>query len=287
MLRRRKTKTQIGNNFPSTEVEPNGRRPVETTRVVVAVPRPKWRWFSFLLSHALALGLVGSWLWPETRRIWDLYDAGTFQLLNSSLAFGDWWAASMAHANTRVWDVVAAVLIGLLLLWNIRFYEKRCTLSGWFSLALLVVSVWLVKSLVCSAIVHDVMGFHRASPTRVVAACNYINELVPAIDAKQDSPHSFPGDHGFVLFCVALYLVYRGSGRQETLAWLLVFVFGLPRMVVGAHWATDIVVGSAVIALLTMAWLMATPLHDRIVNGLCWRMANTFAGLFNRSAVAG
>lgn len=281
MFGRRKKTTRIGGRERDDEALPVERQPV-----VVAVPRPKWRWIPFLISHLLAIGLAATWLWPDTRRIWDLYDAGMFRMLNATLMAGDWWATAMAHANTRRYDIAAAVFIGGLLLWNIRFYEKRCIFSGWFSLGVFVSTVVLVKMLVCGTIVHDAFGYHRASPTNVVESCHRISQIAPQVAAKDSSPWSFPGDHGFVLFSVALYLVYRGNGRQETLAWLFVLLFGLPRMVVGAHWATDIVVGSAVVALLLTAWLMATPLHDKLVNGLCWRLAQTSAGLFNRQPAA-
>ena len=238
------------------------------------VPRPRWRPIPLLVSHTLALGLVASWIWPTTRRTWDLYDAGVFQALNTTLTGGALWTQLMALANCRSWDLVMALTIGLLLLWNVRSYEKRCPFSGWLSLAVLAVSVWLVKALVCGGVIHTLCGYQRASPTQVIVPCQRVSELVPTMAAKDSTLWSFPGDHGLVLISVALYLIYRGTGRQESLAWLLAIVFGLPRIVVGAHWATDLVVGSASAALLLTAWLLATPLHDRLVQGACWRVAN-------------
>ncbi len=276
MLRRRKPVRSDGDD----------QGPVQQ-HVVVAVPRPRWHMVPFLISHLLAGALVGSWLWPNTRRIWDLYDAGTFRLLNVTLNANMWWPRAMAIANSRQADIVVAIVIGVLLLWNIRFYEKRCIFSGWFSIGVLAASVLMAKSLVCGAFVHGVCEFHRASPSCLVENCHRVTQIVPDVESKDSSRFSFPGDHGFVLICVALYLVYRGSSRQEMLAWLFVVAFGLPRLIVGADWATDIVVGSACVALVVTAWLMATPLHDRIVNGLCWRLANVFAGLFHgRAATA-
>jgi membrane-associated phospholipid phosphatase len=276
---RRKQKTQTQQQY-SDQVRPIDERPP----LVVAVPRPHWRFVPFLLSHLAAGLLIWSWLRPETRRIWDLYDAGTFRFFTSTLAGSEWWLQGLAAANGHKADLVAAVAIGLLMLWNIRFYEKRCIFSGWLSLGVFTISVLLAKELICGTLIHDVVGFQRASPSTVMEASHRVSELVPEIQTKDSSPLSFPGDHGFVLMSVALYMVYRGSGRQEMIAWLFLLVFGLPRVIVGAHWATDIVVGSSVVALLFTAWLMATPLHDRIVNGICWRLANSFAGLFNRRA---
>lgn len=253
----------------------------------VRLPRPQWRWIPFLVSHVMAIGLLASWCWPATRRVWDLYDAGVFHALNATLALGDWWAWALAVANCRTFDLVAAAGIGVLLLWNVRFYEKRCLFSGWFSLALLAATLFLAKTFVCGTIIHDLVGLHRGSPTTVVQNCYRVTELVPAVNAKDSSPWSFPGDHGFILISVALYIVYRGSGRQEMLAWLFVVVFGLPRIFVGAHWATDLAVGSAAVSLVVTAWLLATPLHDRLVNRACWGLAELLGGLFQRRQPAG
>lgn len=231
----------------------------------VRVPRPRWRWVSLFVSHLMAGALLASWWWPASRRIWDLYDAGVFRALNATLSLGDAWVTAVAFANTRAFDWVAAAAVGVLLLWNIRFYEVRCRLSGWFSLGLLVCVVCVTK-FCCGPVIHELVGFQRASPTSIAPTCYRVTEMVPSIDAKDSSPCCFPSDHGFVLFSVALYLVYRGSTRQEMLAWLCVVLFGTPRIFAGAHWATDVVVGSAAMALVLTAWLMATPLHDRLVN---------------------
>ena len=45
---------------------------------------------------------------------------------------------------------------------------------------------------------------------------------------------------------------------------LLVVFFSLPRLIAGAHWLSDILVGGVSIALVTLAFGLYTPLLNRI-----------------------
>jgi len=45
-------------------------------------------------------------------------------------------------------------------------------------------------------------------------------------------------------------------------------VFSLPRVMIGAHWFTDIAVGSLSVVLVGVSWCLMTPLSDKLINGL-------------------
>ena len=51
-----------------------------------------------------------------------------------------------------------------------------------------------------------------------------------------------------------------------TIALLIVVIFSMPRVMIGAHWFTDIAVGSLSIVLVGMGWVLLTPLSDKIIN---------------------
>ena len=64
----------------------------------------------------------------------------------------------------------------------------------------------------------------------------------------------------------AIYTTYFGNRRLRITAWLVATIGILPRFVSGAHWATDIVVGSGTMALVVSALVFATPAHAWILD---------------------
>lgn len=59
-------------------------------------------------------------------------------------------------------------------------------------------------------------------------------------------------------------LRYFGK-KAFTIALLIVVIFAFPRVMIGAHWLTDIVVGSLSAVLIGLPWVLMTPLSDRLI----------------------
>ena len=57
-----------------------------------------------------------------------------------------------------------------------------------------------------------------------------------------------------------LFFIYLGPRRSAIVASILAVIFMMPRLISGAHWLTDDVIGGALPALLVVSWLLATPL---------------------------
>ena len=61
-------------------------------------------------------------------------------------------------------------------------------------------------------------------------------------------------------------IMLRYFGRKAFAIALIIFVvFAFPRVMIGAHWFTDIVVGSLSVALIALPWCLMTPLSDGII----------------------
>jgi membrane-associated phospholipid phosphatase len=58
---------------------------------------------------------------------------------------------------------------------------------------------------------------------------------------------------------------YFGKGAFA-IALLIVVVFAFPRVMIGAHWFTDIAVGSLSAVLIGLPWFLLTPLSDKIIS---------------------
>jgi membrane-associated phospholipid phosphatase len=247
----------------------NGNQPTPEFRatefVTTTVPAPRgWRWIDLSLSLGLAGLLAWSWLWPRSRSIWDQVDATVFRLLNGALAF-TWWQKGWAYLNHDYADWIAIALYGILFFYAGR-YGKRSLRRSAISLAVLAVVVIGLRSGTHLAVTLGDGALSRPSPTLANPDALRLSELVPDVTAKDYSHCCFPSDHGFVVLAIVLYLGYWGPDRAVWMAVLLALAFVVPRMVAGAHWFTDIAIGSAVMALAATSLLMATPLHDWAVS---------------------
>jgi membrane-associated phospholipid phosphatase len=61
----------------------------------------------------------------------------------------------------------------------------------------------------------------------------------------------------------------RYFGKKAFLIAVLIFlIFAFPRIIIGAHWFTDVFVGSLSIALVGLPWVLLTPLSDRLIDVL-------------------
>ncbi len=68
-----------------------------------------------------------------------------------------------------------------------------------------------------------------------------------------------------LLLCAGFIIRYLPGG-YGLLAALFAIFFTLPRLMSGAHWLTDDLVGAVSLGTLILAWLFATPLHALALN---------------------
>lgn len=212
-----------------------------------------------ILSQALAVLIVVSWLVPPTAGWWEMADVASFRALNAPLDPESTATLLWAWLNVRAADLVPAlILIGLTLLAAGSMPpgpRERLTHRG-LAFALVMGFVLTVENLID----FGVYSYRRNSPSLVLDDVVRLSEVVPA--AKDFSAKSFPGDHGFVLICSAIFFALSLPRAYGLAAIGVAIMFTLPRMVAGAHWMTDIVVGSGAKAMIAMGWLVATPLWD-------------------------
>ena len=113
------------------------------------------------------------------------------------------------------------------------------------------------------------IGYFRPSPTLAIEGLTRLSERVPGIEFKETSRLSFPGDHAFILSTFLLFFWYFGRAGLIWISTILTIVFVFPRMMSGAHWATDVIVGGFAPALIATSIMYATPLHQVIMSVLC------------------
>jgi Kdo2-lipid A phosphotransferase len=220
-------------------------------------PAPAWRPLPLTLAHLAALALALSWVTEPSAALWQALDDAFFWLTNASLA-GEGraaWRILWAVANHRAMDAVAALAMAAL----VAHYAWRTPPS-----ARPRILAWLILiTLSCLVMlqVGKALPVDRPSPTRHHAGVVLLSAEVSSISTKDASSDSFPGDHGLVLMVFAGGVALSLPWAYGLAAGVMAVVFTLPRLMSGAHWLSDELVGALALALLALAWLYATPLQ--------------------------
>ncbi|WP_440500283.1 phosphatase PAP2 family protein [Serratia nevei] len=214
-----------------------------------------------LFFNLLGVALFLSWFLPANHGGWFTLDSAIFFFFNRHLATDPAFLHLVAITNNRAFDVISLLAMGLLYLY---FYLKQDA-AGRRRLVITGV-VMLLTAVVLNQLGH-LLPVKHPSPTLTFDNIHRVSELT-GIPTKDASGDSFPGDHGMMLIIFSCFMLrYFGRGAFAV-ALLITLVFSLPRVMIGAHWFTDIAVGSLSVVLLGASWVLMTPCSDWIVDRL-------------------
>jgi membrane-associated phospholipid phosphatase len=236
----------------------------------------QWRPTALILANLLGIFLFASWLLEPTRSLWMQLDEWAFWGMNNSLAEGKTWQWIWAISNTRIFDLVPAA--GMLLLFYHRgIIKDRENLSRYIAIGLLMLVTLGIASQIGNA-----LPITRPSATLVFPEALRITELVPGVPAKYASGDTFPGDHGLALLYIASFILFFMPRIYGILACVIMVLFTMPRLMVGAHWLTDEIVGALAVGIICLSWVLATPLHSKALDKIeSW--INRCRAVFSRS----
>jgi membrane-associated phospholipid phosphatase len=234
-----------------------------------------WRLALLIPANLLAILLILSWLFEPTRSLWLALDEQLFWAMNRSLNWGEGWQRLWAIANNRTFDLAAAAAMALLFahraLISDRAQLKHYVAVGGFMFITLLIMLAISKEL----------PIVRPSATALFPEALRLSELVTDIPTKDFSSDSFPGDHGLVLILCAGFALFYLPLPHGLLALVFMVLFTLPRLMSGAHWVTDEIVGAMSLGLFALSWLFATPAH-RVALGWFQRQVDSLFRRINR-----
>lgn len=213
-----------------------------------------------LLLNAAGLALFISWYLPANHGFWFPLDAAMFHFFNQGLVENRAYLWLVALTNNRAFDACSLVAMGCLML---AFWLKEDA-SGRRRILMIGLAMLLI-AVVINQLAQNLMPVKRASPSLFFTDIHRVSDLLnfPTKDASKDS---FPGDHGMMLLIFA-GVMWRYFGRKALGVALIIFVvFAFPRVMIGAHWFTDIAVGSLSAVLIGLPWCLLTPLSDKIIS---------------------
>ena len=218
-----------------------------------------WQWFISL--HVIAVLLLLSWLLEPTRSAWLEFDESFFWWINDWLrTASDDWKVFVAFVNSHYFDLIAAGL--LLLLFAIELASRGRQQLDWM-FALLST---LVVALICAAVIGQSLPIERPSATLLFNDSYRLREIGVDFAFRDLSRDTFPGDHGMVLFIITGFVLYYLEKWLGLVAIILSLILVTPRLIVGAHWLTDEIVGAVFVGLIVIAWFMATPISQKLIG---------------------
>ena len=222
-------------------------------------PQKAWKLKTLLLLHILAALLISTLFWPVTKGFWQAIDLFFFQTLNGSLEGRKYWQLFWACANHRNADWVEDVCILLFFILHIRNTEKSLRPRKTAELIFLILYAAWIIFFMNRVIFKQVVSIPRESPTLLVDGSISLAKEIPWMKLKVDSSKSFPGDHGTTALLFAAGFSYFSTKKFRIAACLYGVFLCPPRMIVGAHWFTDVLIGSGSIAMVWLGWAFCSP----------------------------
>lgn len=231
---------------------------------------PKKTVLRLLTIHLLIAALVAILFYDVHHGPFSPLDKGCFRLLNSWVAESSLWQNFWAMANHRMADWVEDVVFILFFYWMIRSTAKseqpRKIAEILFFILFASFIILVANELLFRVLLH----IRRDSPTLIMDDFTNLSEKITWLKVKFKSPKSFPGDHATTALIFMATFTYLA--RKHKLILFSAISYGiflcLPRLIAGAHWLSDILVGSGSIVAIFFGWAFYTPLAEKCIQKL-------------------
>lgn len=214
-----------------------------------------------ILLNVLGIALFLSYYLPVNHGFWAPIDSSVFFYFNNKLATNETFLHFVAITNNRAFDVCSLLAMCLL---YFSYYVKES--SEGRRRMLIIGIVMLLSAVVLNQLGHQLPVAHK-SPSLSFPHVNRVSELT-GIPTKDSSGDSFPGDHGMMLMVFTVFMLRYLGTRAFACAVVITVLFSMPRLMIGAHWFTDIMVGSLSVVLVGGSWWLMTPASDMLVKWL-------------------
>lgn len=207
-----------------------------------------------------------TWLTPATRPAWDFLDQKTFQFLNRWVHHNAFWQNFWAFTGTRAMDWIHDVVMLLVFFFSIKWASQALKMRKVAELIFSVLFIAFVICMVNGILFPEFIHIPRKSPTMVDKEAFRLGSVIDWAKIKDHSRKSFPGDHATTatLFaCLIFHIMGKRAGFGAT---LYAIFFCLPRLIAGAHWLTDNLIGSASIAIIFTSLAFGTPFANWVIT---------------------
>ena len=227
-----------------------------------------WNLKILLLWHIIAALLFASLFWPFTRTYWEVIDIAFFKFINSTLRDRPIWQLFWALANHKLADWLEDLCVLCFFITYVKQASLELRKRKVAELIFIVAYIGAIIYFINRMLFRETLSIPRLSPTLVVDDSIRLSEEIPWMSIKDDSSKSFPGDHGTTALLFATGFSYLAGWRLGILATLYAAFLCMPRLITGAHWFSDVIVGSGTITIVFLSWAFCSPLFSRFTDGL-------------------
>jgi Kdo2-lipid A phosphotransferase len=222
-----------------------------------------WNYKKLLLCHGIIALLILSYFLPLTKGLWAAIDDGFFHLLNGSLKDHPTWQLFWALCNHKLGDWLHdIVFLGFII--AAIFYERkeaRIEKLGGFLFCILYGAC--VIYFVNRVLFRYYIQIDRLSPSLCFHDTIRLSREITWIGVKDSSKQSFPSDHGTTAIFFAVIYAFLANRKIAFLGCLYGAFMCLPRLITGAHWLSDVIIGSGSIVLFFFSWAFYSPLSKK------------------------
>lgn len=226
-----------------------------------------WKLRQLLFWHVIAALLFSSLFWPVTREYWQTLDVAFFKAINSTLKDRPAWQLFWACANHKLADWIEDIFILAFFIAYIRKAQAGMRSRRVIEFIFCILYTAAIIYFVNKTLFREHLHIPNLSPTLVVDDSVRLSQEIPWMAIKDDSSYSFPGDHGTTAILFASAFTYLAGWRVGLLAGLYAAFLCIPRLITGAHWLTDVLIGSGTIAMVCLSWAFCTPLFTWFTDG--------------------
>lgn len=217
----------------------------------------------FLLQTLLVL-LLASLFWPKVAIYWQKLDIAFFKLINQTLLDNHYSQVFWACANHKYADWIEDLcILAFFTVWIQKSpYSLRKVRIAQLLFCILYTA--FILFFVNRMLLRDCISIPRSSPSLVVENSVMLSQEIPWMKIKDVSKTSFPGDHATTALLFAASFSYLAGWRFGVVAWLYAGFLCMPRLITGAHWLSDVIVGSGGITVFFLSIAFCTPLAHSI-----------------------
>ena len=220
-----------------------------------------WNLSLLFFWNAVAFLLLFSLFHHTTAELWKGLDSAFFRWINAPLASHPrlrlFWALSNHKIADWVEDVCFLALYIFAIIKSNKGERKKKAAQFLFCILWTAFTILLMNRLVC----RDLLCLRRHSPTLLIDGAYCLTDFISWLAVKVDSTKSFPGDHATTALMITLSFSYFVRGRLRIIALIYGIFLCLPRLATGAHWLSDLLVGSVSIVILSLSWALCSPIY--------------------------
>lgn len=201
----------------------------------------RWRAIVFIICL--------SWFFPPFSEPWRQIDTFAFYQFNHLLGLGPWVQWTVAYMTQSWFDWVVCAVLGICCCIPGLVFCREQYRTGLYGLLFATIITYVIKLLwpYCVPIA-------RASPSLLFDVDYLLPQLVPNLrHVKFMSPNSFPADHAAIILTCAVCLMAYGKRYARYAAIVIAILLCLPRLISGAHWLTDVMIGGILVALMSFS----------------------------------